>query len=70
MIFMDVLCFKEVWIEYTVRFANNFGKMKIKGIWSELTIFLCTEEGMIKSNETAVCNQFEFYWYSYWYFYW
>ena len=32
MIFMDMECFREVQFEYRVRFANNFNRMKIKGM--------------------------------------
>ena len=31
MIFMDMVCFKEVQFEYRDGFANDFGRMKIKG---------------------------------------
>ena len=29
---MDMICFKEVKFEYRGGFANNFGRMKIKGV--------------------------------------
>ena len=32
MIFMDMVCFKEIKFEYRGGFANNFGRMKIKSV--------------------------------------
>ena len=37
MIFMDMICFKEVKFEYRGGFANNFGRMKIKSVITDPT---------------------------------
>ena len=39
MIFKDKECFKKVQFKYRVEFANNFGRMKIKGVVAFPAIF-------------------------------